>query len=122
MLVANTVAHTLRGWEGKLQSVAEDLAASGLTTEALVVQGHVSEHMRKALAETNGTPSHDVLAARCLANACGRVLGVAHPEAARAIAEDLRNQGAEELAKDLLWLADRSTNLAEASPGPAVGE
>jgi hypothetical protein len=110
VLLAQIVAGLLPGgWAGRLDLIAHSANESGLTTEALVLQSHVPETMREALAATDGTPAAELLAARALALACGRILKVAHPEAARDIAADLRRQGVDELADDLLWLANRAT-------------
>jgi hypothetical protein len=108
-LVAYVVANHMRGWPGRLEVIAQALNEDGLTTEALIIQSEVPETMRHALVATEGTPMGELLAARSLAMACSRVLGVSHPDAAREIAADLAKQGCDDLAADLLYLATKAT-------------
>lgn len=118
VLIARTVGRLFEPQPAKLAILAEQLNDSGMTVEAEIVQAHVPGSMRKALELTNGTPGHDLLAARALAIACARVLGTSHHEAARDIASELEAQGAQELAADLIWLAERATAhvVSEATP------
>lgn len=117
ILMARIVGYELRGWPGKLNDVAQALGDAGLSVEADVIQADVPESMRRALALTGGTPAGELLAAGCLALAMSRVFSVSHEQAARAIGSALKEQGADELSGDLLWLADQaSAHGAKATP------
>jgi hypothetical protein len=112
VFVASIVGNALQGWAGLASRVAHELHDEGLSTEADIVNAHVPETMRRALAETTGTPGGELLAARCLALAISRVLSTGHEDTARALAADLREQGAAALSDDLLFLADRASARA----------
>jgi lambda repressor-like predicted transcriptional regulator len=132
MLVAGIVGRVLQGWSHHAADIAKDLSRYGLTVEADVVQSGLPDSLRRALAATESTPAGELLASRCLARALSRVLSVRHPDAAREIAAELAKQGADTLADDLLWLADKATQHAadlathdrqpegEVSPGSGV--
>lgn len=118
VLLADAVARLLPGgWAGRLDLIAHAANDVGLTTEALVLQASVPETMRQALTATENTPAHSLVAARALALACARVLRLdQHSAAARDIAADLAEQGAEQLAVELLAFASKPTARAEDAP------
>lgn len=120
VLMARTIGHVLRAWPSKLQAIADALSESGLTVEAHAVLAADPDHMRRALAATDGSPASELLAARALGLACARVLGTAHPQAARDIAAAFAAQGADVLAADLLHLADLATKNRQPE-GSAAG-
>lgn len=112
VLVARTVADHLRVIPRVAEEIAQALAGYGLTTEAAVMQSHLPDSLRAAIEATSGTPAGELIVSRALALAVRRVLGVSHPEAARDIADDLRQQGCLELADAFLFLADRATAMS----------
>lgn len=109
VLTASTVGWVLRSWPSQLDSIAEALHEHGLTVEADTVLAADPDRMRRAFGATEGSPAAELLAARCLALACSRVLGVAHPEVSLEIAQKLKEQGADELEADFIWLSERAT-------------
>lgn len=109
MRVASIVGYVVRGLSRLSNDIAEELSSAELTDEAAVVQQHLPESNRRALEATAGTPTAELLASRCLAIACNKVLRVAHPEVSREIARVLAEEGADVLASDLLWLSEQAT-------------
>ena len=108
VLLAVMVAEVLAVWPNLAQKLADRCSECGLTTEADIINGSIPETMQRALAASTGTPAGELLESRCLAKAIRAVLSKAHPAAARDLADDLRSQGADELADSLLFLADRA--------------
>jgi hypothetical protein len=122
VLLAEIVARLMTGWAGRLDLIAHAAQEAGLTVEAALLQGHVPETMRTALAETAGSPAGELLEARALALACSRVLRLdRYSDAARALAVDLSEQGADELAAALFELATRANTAPTDQQPERVG-
>lgn len=123
LMTAALVGYVLHGFPRLSNDIAEELIGADLSDEAEAVQLHLPEYQRRALEAAAGTPTGELLAARALALACSRVLSTGHEATARALADDLHEQGADELASSLLVLADRAQRVTtdRQSEGSAAG-
>jgi hypothetical protein len=113
--LAVAVTSSLEGWPDLAGRVAVALDNLGAHDAALTVQAVVPERMRTALAGLAATsPERELLEARCLARACGRVLhrpGLGRVEFAQELAAELDAEGADDLAESVREVAARASNL-----------
>lgn len=108
LLVAVAASDVLAGWSTLATRLAERLMADGAVAAARIVLAATPEYLRPALEATEGTDAGELLDARALARACREVLSTGPSWVASAIAANLREQGAVELAEAFEDLAQLS--------------
>lgn len=123
VLAATIVSRVLQRWPSLGHEVASGYSQNGLAVEADIVLGVLPEAMQRALAEVETTPAGELLASRCLAVAVSRTFsGGRHAAVAQAIAAELVEQGAHDLADSLRTLTDREAQVAAPPPGASAAE